>query len=208
MAGTTPTKAREDFSIECGAITISKRGEQLLSGFASLISAAMPAIRPILDTDDAEPDSDVKQDAKTAANIAIQFCISCAFECANTHYGTDQASLLVDALFYRFFDKVPNDELFQRYLELPLLPNQLKDTDRAKGPSRIFQFSLDISGGPSLCATVLLPNVAVQLILDGKAVLEARDPKQTANTLAKSFAARVNKRHENAVKVFPAGGTK
>jgi hypothetical protein len=179
----------------------------VLSGFASLISAAMPAIRPILDTDDAETDRAVKQDVKAAANIAIQFCISCAFECASTYYGTEQASLLVDSLFYRFFNKVPNDELFQRYLELPLLPNQLKDVDRAHGPSRIFQFSLDLSGRPSLCATVLLPGVAVQLILDGKAVLEARDPKQTANTLAKSFATRVNKRHGNAMKVFPVGGT-
>jgi hypothetical protein len=201
-------KAGHDFSIDSDAIAISRRGQQVLSGFASLISATMPTIRPLVDTDDAEPDSAVKQDAKTAANIAIQFCISCSFECANSYYGTDQASLFVDALFYRFFNKVPNDELFQRYLELPLFPSQVKNTEPTNSPSRIFQFSLDMSGGPSLYATVGLPDVALQLMLDGKAVLEAGDPKQTANTLAKSFAARVNKRHENAVKVFPAGGTK
>ncbi len=125
MASASPTKAREDFSINSGAVEISKKGQQVLSGFASLISATIPTIRPLVDTDDAEPDSAVKQDAKAAANIAIQFCISCSFECANSHYGTDQASLFVDALSYRFFNRLPNDELFQRYLELPLLPNQL-----------------------------------------------------------------------------------
>lgn len=113
-------------------------------------------------------------------------------------------------LFHRFFKKLPDDELFQRYLEVPLLPRNGQDVPpRSRGDnpppfSRIFQFVQDMTGRPDFGAILLLHPTAGQL-MDGKAILEAHAPEETGTELAQSFLSRMTQRLEKVDKQHPVG---
>lgn len=209
VAGSDAKQGEDEFFIDCGVIAYRKRGRQVLSSFVELIVAALPAVRGAFDASHAEPESFLARGDEIAAVAATQFCISCAYECARVHYGSKQGSLFVDALFQQFFKKLPDDELFQRYLEVPLLPRtEHNASPQRKGDnpppfSRIFQFAQDMIGLPSFGATVILNPAATQLILDGKTVLEASDPEGTATDLATSFVQRLMERLAALDKQWP-----
>src|SRR5271157_250695 len=201
MPATGTGTADPDFFIDQGVIAYGKRGRQLLSAFYELIKGTLPAIAIAFDEKDADADSYLARGEEVAVGAYIQFCISCLYEPARAHYGVNQGSLFADALFAKCYrGKLPGDELFQLYLDYPLFPEDRKRQGQTKPGrlpgGRIFQFVYDVLGHPDIRPMIVLNPTVGQLMLDGKAVLEATDPAQTANELVRSFFPRLTERLE------------
>ncbi len=185
----------DDFLFDQGTIGIAPRGKQILSGFATLIRAVMPAIDIAFDGLHAAAGSFLDQGKQATLSASVHFCLSCAYRPAYRHYGRSQASLFVDALFANFYGRLPSEELYQRYLENPrVFPHDeiAEEATTASVPPfcRIYQFVVDVLGDLRAKPIILLNAPVTQFMIDAKAILEATVPDRKADELADSFLAR------------------
>ena len=190
----------QDFFMEDGVIAYGRRGRQLVSAFYELIKGTLPAITVAFDDRDGDEGSSLAQGKDAAIGVAIQFCISVLWEPARAHYGARLGSLFVDALFDRFYGRLPHDELFQMYMDYPL-PGQdqsrLPPTKPGRLPGgRIFQFIFDMVGHPDVVPLIILSPIVGQLMLDGKAVFDSQDPEKIAGALVQTLFPRLTRRLE------------
>lgn len=133
-----------DFSLNRGAIRLSKRASGVLEGLFALIEATTPHIHTAFDVlGRSELKGCMASSDDTLARAYVHFCLACLYDSARRCYGNDEASLMVDALFARCFEgALPRHELFQEYISFPLF--------REEGDSRRTRVSLRkpcVSGG-------------------------------------------------------------
>ncbi len=197
----------QDFFIEDGVIAYGRRGRQLMCAFYELIKGTLPAITVAFDGREGDEGSYLARGNDAVLGAAIQFCISVLWEPARAHYGARLGSLFVDALFARFYGRLPHDELFQMYMDYPLFPGQ----DQGKSPTkpgrlpgnRISQFIFDIVGHPDIATFILLQTTVDQLMLNGKAVFDSEDPEKIATNLVQTLFPRLTKRLDELQRKYP-----
>jgi hypothetical protein len=115
--------------------------------------------------------------------------------------------LCLDALFERFYHRLPHDELFQLYIDYPVFQGQCQAAP-AKKPgrppgSRILQVIFDVVGHPDAGPFIVLTPTVGQFMLDCKAVFNSKDPEQTAGDLVKTLLPRLTKRLEELQQKSP-----
>jgi hypothetical protein len=167
----------------------------------------LPAITVAFDDRDGDEGSYLAQGKDAALGATIQFCISVLWEPARAHYGARLGSLFVDALFARFYGRLPHDELFQMYMDYPL-PGQdqsrLPPTKPGRLPGgRILQFIFDMVGHPDVIPFILLSPTVGQLMLDGKSVFDSQDPEKIVADLVQTLSPRLAQRLEELQQKSP-----
>jgi hypothetical protein len=191
----------KDFFIDSGVPAFNSRGCEVLDGLEELLKIAISGLEcGALKDVESEPQSVLATDITAVRAICAHLCLSYLYSPSRIHYGVDQGSLLVDILFWRIFDTLPKDELYQRYIGLRAFLNQSSQRkSRDLEFSRPLQFAIDVTGNvPGFDLVLVIQQLMLQLMLDTKLVLESEYPRDLGKQLAQTMLERTTQRLDKA----------